>query len=241
MSADYDRAVKASQRAVSESANKANVRFIRIPEPGQLWSVFTGTNAQMLTAVARIWVRPQDSGMDVTWGRGRWRTDRLHSPGRFTRHDRALDGVNFRHLPEADLSRDCVYYDPPYTDVGSRTSSALASMYDGYGLEPCRGWHATAELIAAGVKECARVLAPSGRLFAKCGNSVSGGHRRFGLIVVFEALAEAGLSVEDMVVHFTRPRPQPPGRRQMHSLDAASFLVVAQKPPLVHPMDRTGP
>ena len=110
-------------------------------------------------------------------------------------------------------------------------------MYDGFGLEPCRGWAETAELITAGTKECARVLAPNGRLFVKCGNSVSGGHRRFGLFVVYDALSYCGLSVEEMIVHYSRPRPQPKGRRVMHSASAASYLLVAQKPPLVHPLD----
>ncbi len=111
-------------------------------------------------------------------------------------------------------------------------------MYDGYGLVPLQRMGSPAGLMVPGIKECSRVLAPSGRLFVKCGNSVSGGHRRFGLFVVEHALVEAGLSVEELIVHYGRPRPQPPGRRIMHSASANSFLVVAQKPPLVHPFDR---
>ena len=203
-----------------------------------LESVESGTNDELIAKVAKIWVRPDEPGMDVTWGLGRWHTDRLHRPELFTAHDLStLDGVDFRHLPQADFGKSVTYFDTPYTDVGSRKSSVLGGMYDGYGLEPCRGSEATADLIATGVKECACFLAPSGILMVKCGNSISGGHRRFGLFVVERALAEAGLSVVDLITHHSRPSPQLEGRRVMHNLNVGSFLVVAQKPPLRHPFD----
>ena len=96
-----------------------------------LESVFTGTNATLIAKVAKIWVLPDDRGMDVTWGQGRWKTDQHHRPDRFVKHDLyTLDGVDFRHLPEAGRSVDAIWYDPPYTDVGSRKNSVLGDMYE---------------------------------------------------------------------------------------------------------------
>ena len=45
--------------------------------------VESGTNVELIAKVAKISARSDDPGMDVTWGLGRWHTDRLHRPELF--------------------------------------------------------------------------------------------------------------------------------------------------------------
>ena len=203
-----------------------------------LWSVVEVLNAGLIAAVAEIWVLPDDSGMDVTWGEGRWKTDHLHRPELFIKHDLyTLDGVDFCQLPEAGHSTDvCLIMHPPYTDVGSCKSSVLGGMYDGFGLEPCRGWAETAELINRRHKGmCPRPgsqWAPVRQMWQLRFRWPSSlrlvrGVRRLELLLGCRSRSSSS----------TTAGAQPKGRRVMHSASAASYLLVAQKPPLVHPLD----
>lgn len=186
--------------------------------------------------VASLWIRPNDVLMDATFGRGLFWTH-YHHPGPFIKHDlHTVDGVDFRQLPEPDGSVDCVAYDPPYTSIGGRATTTLPDFNDRYGLlDAPRNPEDLRDLIAAGVKECARVLVPGGRLVAKTADYISSGKYQCGLKHLFDSGADADLDIVDLFIHHSGMGPQPKTnldgtpRRQVHSRRCHSYCVVFRK------------
>lgn len=193
------------------------------------------TNGELIAVTAPLWLRPTDRVLDVTYGRGGFWT--LIGPKEwplveFDGHDLyVLDGVNFLQLPEADGSVDVVVFDPPYVSQGGRDTSTEQEFMARYGLydAPRTPTEQQAE-IAAGIKECARVLAPRGRLLVKTMDYVSSGRKVWGRRHVIESAEAAGLKHDDEFIHHSGTGPQPKHARQVRARAAHSYLEVFVKP-----------
>lgn len=200
-------------------------------------------NGPLLAAVAQLWIGPGDIVLDATYGRGLFWTK--YRPARLVAHDLALDGVDFRQLPEADASVDVVVFDPPYIPQGGRETSTLPDFLDRYGLVDVPKTHGELDdLLAAGIKEAARVLKPRGRLLVKCMDYVHGGRFRTGRHNVVRSALAVGLEQADEFIHYSGCGPQPSEnldgspRSQLHSRRAHTFLCVFQaKPVRLHSRD----
>lgn len=212
--------------------------------PGTVQSVVRcQDNGALIAAVAQLWIHEADLVVDVTYGRGLFWTK--CRPCHLAVHDLALDGVDFRQLPEADRSVDVVVFDPPYIPQGGRTTSGLPDFLDRYGLFDVPSTHGELDnLIAAGIEEAARVLKPRGRLLVKCMDYVHGGRFRTGRHNVVAAAIAAGLEQVDEFIHYSGCGPQPTEnidgtpRAQLHSRRAHTFLCVFQaKPVRMHSRD----
>ena len=119
-------------------------------------SVFVGTNADLMAAVAPFYLT--GSVCDLTYGEGKW-WDRFR-PDQFVGHDKFKgDGVDFTDLPEPDNTYDAVCYDPPYVLSGGKSSAALNGQdFQGrYGIGQDRlghnGFRAFEALVGAGLSE----------------------------------------------------------------------------------------
>lgn len=182
-------------------------------------------NGPLIRAAATLWIKPDDVVVDVTYGRGKFWTD--YRPVGLITHDLGADGVDFRHLPEADSSVDVVVFDPPYIAQGGRDTSTLPDFLDRYGLVDVPATSGELlDLIAAGIVEAARVLAPQGRLLVKCMDYITGGELILGRHHVVTTALAAGLTQVDEFIHVSGTGPQPAGRRQLHSRRAHTFLCV---------------
>lgn len=201
-------------------------------------SVFTGSNADLMLAVAPYYLT--GSVLDVTYGEGAWWT--RYTPTDFTAHDlMKLDGVDFRALPEADDSIDTVCYDPPYVISGTHSSERLGDEFQnryGIGLHnlpvmqnTAGGTSAFEALIIGGLLESLRVARRW--VLVKCMEFSQGNHvpaaRSFHDIphlVTSTALA-AGWLKHDQIVHHTGSGPgghnifEPKRARRHHS-----YLIV---------------
>lgn len=177
------------------------------PDRPQGWimpSVFTGTNADLIAALAPMYLAGDLDVADVTYGRGKW-WDRVR-PARLVAHDMRLDGVDFTALPEPDATYDVVAFDPPYIPQGGYDTSTALQFVADYGLTSrSRGelWR----LLGAGLGECARVLRPDGRLLVKCCDFVNGGSFHLGHRRVLDIADGLGLSCWDLIVHHTGSGP----------------------------------
>lgn len=190
--------------------------------------VRTRLNGPLIAAAAVLWIKDDDVVLDATYGRGKFWTD--YQPVNLIKHDLALDGVDFRHLPEADSSVDVVVFDPPYIAQGGRDTSTAQDFLGRYGLHDVpKTVDELEKLIRDGMKEAVRVLRPRGRLLVKCMDYISGGRYIAGRHHVVSTALELSLEQVDEFVHYSGLGPQPPRVRQLHSRRAHSLLCVFEK------------
>ena len=190
--------------------------------------VASARNGPLIAAAATLWISDTDKVLDVTYGKGNFWTE--FQPEHFTSHDLAIDGVDFRNLPESDGSVDVLVFDPPYIPQGGRDTSTIQDFLSAYGLHDAPKTDVDLFVwIGEGITEACRVLAPRGRLFVKCADFVHGGKYIPGRHRIVELAELAELEQVDEFVHFSGTGPQPPRPRQLHSRRAHSFLCVFQK------------
>lgn len=184
------------------------------------------TNADLIADVARLYFAEVETVLDVTYGRGAWWTK--YHPKVLLAHDLYnLDGVDFRDLPEATDAVEVIAYDPPYVSMGGRETSTLPDMTDRYGmLNAPRSPLELRAYIRDGLEECARVS--SHLILVKCQDYISSGRYQPATHWLLEDAGKLGLEILDRFEHITRPRPQPPGRRQVHARRNLSTLFVLE-------------
>lgn len=185
-------------------------------------SVFVGTNADLMAAVAPFYLT--GSVCDLTYGEGKW-WDRFR-PDPFVAHDKfKLDGVDFTALPEADNTYDTVCFDPPYVVSGGE-STHLGEFQDRYGIGHFRtsGADELNVLVTAGL---ARTW-----VLVKCMEFAQGTERDFHDVPhdVTVAAKALGCWKHDQIVHHTGSGPgghnifDPKRARRHHS-----YLLVFRK------------
>lgn len=205
-----------------------------------LGSVFAGSNADLISAVAPFYL--SGSVLDITYGDGKW-WDRFQ-PEEFVAHDLyKLDGVDFRHLPEADNSVDTVCFDPPYVISGGK-SAQIPDFQDRYGIgghnlkmtNSAGGNDALHDLIRGGLLESIRVARKF--VLVKCMEFSQGGGVKSSVgrdfhdipYAVTKWALEAGCWKHDQIVHHTGSGPGGhnifvPKRARRHH----SYLIVFTK------------
>ena len=180
-----------------------------------LQSVFVGSNAELMRAVAPLYLT--GSVLDVTYGEGKW-WERFQ-PEMFGCHDLKIDGVDFRDLPEADRQFDTVVYDPPYTISGGKSGPSMYQNQPGGTARPvgfqerygigCRNLdEPLASLILKGLAECCRVA--DRWVLVKC-MEFAKGTGRTGFhdtpTIVTNRAADLGWIKHDQIVHHTGTGP----------------------------------
>lgn len=194
-------------------------------------SVFVGTNADLMAAVAPFYLT--GSVCDLTYGEGKW-WDRFR-PDPFVAHDKfKLDGVDFTALPEADNTYDTVCFDPPYVASGGE-SKTLGDFQHAYGIGGFRidgGNAGLGDLIARGVAEAVRVSRCW--VLVKCMEFAQGGGARDDFKDIPHEVTTAAKALgcwkHDQIVHHTGSGPgghnifDPKRARRHHS-----YLLVFRK------------
>lgn len=188
------------------------------------------SNADMIVDMVRLgYLTADDLVLDPTYGSGRWW--KKWSPRMLVHHNNTEDGSDFRDTGYPDNHFDAVAYDPPYVCIGGRKTSGIKSMYDGYGLTDApRTPDALQDLINCGLSEMKRVVKPKGIILVKCQDYVSSGKLYPGTFNTHYFARLLGLELVDRFEHIGNPRPQPPGRRQVHARRNLSTLFIFRKP-----------
>ena len=198
------------------------------PRGALLGSVVAGTNADLVAAIAPIYLEGH-SVMDVTYGRGGWW--KRYLPPSLIAHDLAHDGVDFRSLPELDGSVDVVCFDPPYIRAGGPATTARAADFrDRFGIGQPRSLVELDDLISDGLAEAARVA----RLWVlvKCSDFTDSNTLTFGHLKIITWSRNIGLGDPwDLIIHHTGAGPGghnifTPRRARRHH----SYLLVFQVP-----------
>lgn len=168
-------------------------------------------NADLIAAVAPLYLT--GSVLDVTYGEGTWW--QRFKPEPFGYHDLAIDGVDFRALPEADRSYATVVFDPPYVLSGTfntaktRAGENLRTFQRHYGIgtrnpnaSASRALHA---MILDGLVECCRVAETF--VLVKCMEYAQSGRFHDIPTMVTNRAAEVGWVKHDQIVHYAGSGP----------------------------------
>lgn len=166
--------------------------------------------------------------LDCTYGLGRfwtkWEPERLMASDLDVSKSPCGVSVDFTAMPWTDRMFDAVVFDPPYKLNGTPTEGVDAR----YGVATPTRWQDRMDLIAAGVVECCRVLAPGGHLLVKCQDQVCSGQVRWQTDLVTRAAEGEGLRKADRF-DLLSYRAQPAGRPQVHARRNSSQLLVFRK------------
>lgn len=193
------------------------------------------TNAELIADVHRLgYLEDDDVVLDATYGKGTWwkvwRPDGLVTND----IDPAADAEcrdDFRHLSCTDDTWDVVAYDPPYVSVGGRETSGMKEMHQRYGMTDAPTSPLDLQrLIDDGLTEMYRVVKPKGIVLVKCQDYISSGKLWGGTHMTLGHAMWLGFDLLDKLEMVTHPRPQPPGRRQVHARRNLSTLFVLRKP-----------
>lgn len=212
-------------------------------------SVVEGNNARLIAEAAKLYIRPGDLVVDLTYGRGRFWTE--FRPDNLVTNDLHVDSAehryDYKNPPKEWRDRfRVVVLDPPYVSTGSRDKSTLegrsgtdagADFHRRYGLDHTeKGYKAVFTDVKAGLRGAERITKRGGIILVKVMDYVESGQIRWGRRNALEAADELGLRQVDEFIHFSGTGAQPKTnldgspRRQVHSRRAHSFLLVFDKP-----------
>ena len=205
------------------------------------------TNAELIAAIAPLYLARDMAAVDVTYGLGRWWT--LWRPDELVAHDldpAKGDGVDFTALPEADGTYDLAAFDPPYVAPGGRDTmgAATAAMSHAFGMTTSSTTPAgNQQHIEAGLAELYRVLKPSTRrnepevgiALVKVQDYITSGRLFDAVFQTTAAALDLGFIVLDRFELITSGGPQPStnrdgtARRQVHARRNHSTMLVLLK------------
>lgn len=187
-------------------------------------------NAELMLDTRTLgYITDHSATLDPTYGLGRFWT--LWQPTNLTASDidpqRSPLGrpVDFTTMPWDDHTFDVVVLDGPYKLNGTAGS---CPSDDGYGVATTVRWQDRHTLIRAGITESVRVLKPGGVLMVKCQDQVCSGAKRFQTREFADHTEQHDCRLID-ALHLQSYRPQPPGRRQLHSRANYSTLLIFRK------------
>lgn len=173
--------------------------------------------------------------LDPTYGKGNfwslWKPDELHASDLYPRgigsdpHQKIVK-MDFRYLLWTDNTFDATVFDPPYKLNGTGGSHPSD---EAYGVaDPYMSIEYRHEMIRLGLDECVRVTRVGGHILLKCQNQVSSGKIRWQVLEFAQEAEFMGAELIDMF-HLPSYRPQPSGRKQKHSRQNYSTLLVFRK------------
>lgn len=146
--------------------------------------------------------------------------------------------ADFRRPPFRAGSIQTVFYDPRYKLNGTPTPDEDGPD-ERYGADAVKHWREIMQEMADGLFRpapwgtgLAPLLAPNGRLLAKCQDQVCSGRMRWQADLLTEVATDAGLEKIDRLDYEIHPRPQPEGRRQLHAEGNYSTLLIFGRPPI---------
>jgi hypothetical protein len=195
-------------------------------------TVTFGTNAELIEAVAGLYLTAGDVVADVTYSSGRfWKKVNL-SQYQFLASDLlpAAPGVtaaDFRALPYRDGSIDTLVFDPPY--IHSPGKGMLSTRYNGLATTDMITYAEIIQLYQDGMAEAARVLRDGGQIWVKCKDTLASERQRWSHITIFELADKLGFYARDLFL-LVPPAPSSvtTGRwaRQIHARKVHSYLWI---------------
>jgi hypothetical protein len=195
------------------------------------FSSMTGDNSDLISMVAKLYLKPGDVVADTTYGKGVfWRKVDTNL---FSFHPSDLltcaNKYDFKDLPYPEGHFDCVVFDPPYchnpgkmmVDANYRNAETTKGMYHKDIIELYRG----------GMTEAKRILKnPGGMLWIKCKDEIESSYQRWSHMEIYDMAKEMGFYAKDLFVLTQKVNPHVQHSKQQHSRKNQSYLWVFKLP-----------
>jgi tRNA G10 N-methylase Trm11 len=189
------------------------------------------TNGDLIVDCRELGYLQEDwSILDPTYGKGVWWKN-WRPTGLIARSNLTEPEFDFRATEYENNTFDAIAYDPPYVCIGGRKTTGVEDrLYGKYGLMDAPKTPAALQLlINDGLTEMARIVKPKGFILVKCQDYVSSNKLWIGTHWTLDHALKLDLEVVDRFEHITSPRPQPPGRGQVHARRNLSTMLVFRK------------
>ena len=183
----------------------------------------TGTNADLLPDVMKMYSKDGDIVADVTYGKGVFWRDVDLSKYDFKPTD-LMDGVDFSDLPYDDDSIDVLVLDPPYMHGGSTVKESINKCYRNQNTSHER----VVRLYARGILEAARVLKKKGRILVKCQDEIESGRQRMSHVEIIQLLELLGFRLLDLFTLVQTTKPAMRERYQKTARKNHSYMLVGE-------------
>ena len=199
-------------------------------------SAYMAGNEDVFPRILNLYVAPQSTVADVTYGRGVFWRNVPEEAYRLLATD-IQDGVDCRALPYRDGEIDCVVLDPPYMHSPGGTAHTTHGAFErhyrnnGTGNRTIRKYHeAVLALYEDAGVEAYRVLRDKGVLIVKCQDEVCSNRQRFTHVEIMQAYEQIGFVAEDLFVVMRHNRPGVSRViKQVHARKNHSYFLVFWK------------
>lgn len=186
-------------------------------------TAITGTNADLLPEIFKLYVFEGSQIADVTYGKGVFWRKLDESKYRLGKSDLA-DGIDFRNLPYASESLDALILDPPYMHGGATVKASINACYRNENTSH----ESVIRLYAGGLLEAARVLKKGGRIIVKCQDEIESGKQRLSHIEIVNLLELFGFKILDLFVLAQQGIPAMREKYQNSARKNHSYAVVGE-------------
>ena len=206
------------------------------PTNDLVFSAYVGGNEDIFPYVLSLYVAPQSTVADVTYGKGVFWRNIPEDRYKVLPSD-IQQGVDCRKLPYRDGGIDCVVLDPPYMHSPGGTAHSVHSAFEnhyrnnGTGNRTGRKYHeAVLALYEDAGTEAYRVLRERGVLIVKCQDEVCSNRQRFTHVEIMQLYERIGFVAEDLFVVVRQNRPGVSRTiRQVHARKNHSYFLVFWK------------
>lgn len=200
-----------------------------------VFSSYVATNDEVFPHVLSLYVAPNSTVADVTYGRGVFWRKVPKAAFKLLPTD-LQSGVDCRALPYADNQLDAVVFDPPYmhTPGGSAHDNHqnFETYYRNNKAASDKKYHeAVLDLYFCAAREALRVLRRGGIYIVKCQDEVCANKQRLTHVEIINELEKLGFVTEDLFVVMRRGKPGVSRMLvQAHARKSHSYFLVFLKP-----------
>lgn len=186
-------------------------------------TAITGTNAELLLEIFKLYVKLGAKIADVTYGKGIFWKNIDQSQYEVLATDLQV-GVDFRSLPCEDETLDVLILDPPYMHGGATIKDSINACYKNQNTSH----ESVIRLYAGGILKAARVLKKKGRIIVKCQDEIESGLQRLSHIEITKLLELFGFKILDLFVLVQNGVPAMREQYQKSARKNHSYAIIAE-------------
>lgn len=188
----------------------------------------TGTNADLLPSIFRLYVPEGSRVADVTYGRGVFWQQIDQTKYEMLTTD-LMTGVDFCDLPYEGQSIDALIFDPPYMHGGGKVGGkGIKESINRCYRNANTSHESVVRLYAGGILESARVLRKRGVIIVKCQDEIESGKQRLSHVEIIQLLELLGFEVVDQFVLVQETVPTMRHNYQKSARKNHSHAIVAR-------------